>query len=171
MFKFFSKSKPQTDFDRVRKLISIATESGVAEVEIETDGVRVLVRQYVPPGTPAVSPTPVSVISETIPVATSALDQVHPPESAEASPEAEPVQGTPILSPTPGTFYAKPAPDADPFVQVGDQVRIGQTVCIIEAMKLMNEVEAEVSGTVLEILVSDGDAVEYDQPLLMVETA
>ena len=68
-----------------------------------------------------------------------------------------------------GTFYAKPAPDADPFVQVGDAVTKGQIVCIVEAMKVMNEVEADTSGIVLAILAEDGDGVEYDQPLLLID--
>jgi acetyl-CoA carboxylase biotin carboxyl carrier protein len=76
-----------------------------------------------------------------------------------------------ILSPMVGTFYRSPAPDEPPFVETGDRIRSGQTVCIIEAMKLMNEIEAEVAGEIIEILVQDGEPVEYDQPLMRVTAA
>jgi acetyl-CoA carboxylase biotin carboxyl carrier protein len=78
---------------------------------------------------------------------------------------------TEILSPMVGTFYRAPAPDEPPFVEVGDRIRTGQTVCIIEAMKLMNEIEAEVSGEVIEVLVQNGEPVEYNQPLMRISPA
>lgn len=148
----------------------MASESEAAEVEIEADGVRVLVRKYASSVVQAVPHAQV-VMAESVPVADAVQPDNQPSVVSESSPEPPAVKGSPVLSPTPGTFYAKPAPDADPFVKVGDRIQKGQTVCIIEAMKLMNEVEAEVDGTVLEILVSDGDAVEYDQPLLIVDPA
>jgi acetyl-CoA carboxylase biotin carboxyl carrier protein len=73
-----------------------------------------------------------------------------------------------VKSPMVGTFYRAPAPDEAPFVQVGDRIHVGQTICIIEAMKLMNEIEAEVSGQVMEILLQNGEPVEYDQPLMRI---
>lgn len=82
-------------------------------------------------------------------------------------PSAEP-KWVEVISPMVGTFYRAPAPDEPPFVQVGDRVRIGQTVCIIEAMKLMNEIEAEVSGCVVEILIQNGEPLEYGQPLMRI---
>ena len=148
----------------------MASDSEAAEVEIEADGVRVLVRKYASSAIQAVPPTQV-VLAESSPAADVAQQNNQSPVASESSPEPPVAKGSPVLSPTPGTFYAKPAPDADPFVKVGDRIQKGQTVCIVEAMKLMNEVEAEVDGTVLEILVSDGDAVEYDQPLLIVDPA
>ena len=148
----------------------MASESEAAEVEIEADGVRVLVRQYASPAIQA-SPSAQVVVAESMPVADATQQNNQLPDTSKSSLEPEVVRGSPILSPTPGTFYAKPAPDADPFVKVGDRIHKGQIVCIVEAMKLMNEVEAEMYGTVLEILVSDGDAVEYDQPLLIVDPA
>ncbi len=171
MPKFFSKTWSKTDFDRIRELISIADESGAAEVEIEADGVRVLVRQYAAPAAQPVPSERVSVITESIsPISTPSASTPESP-SPEPSIQSDVESGTPILSPTPGTFYAKPAPDVDPFVQVGDRIRKGQTVCIVEAMKLMNEVESEVDGVVLKIAVNDGDAVEYDQPLLFIDSS
>lgn len=145
----------------------MASENEAAEVEIEADGVRVVVRKYASSANQAVPPAQV-VMAESMPVTDVAHQDNQTPGASESPPVAK---GSPVLSPTPGTFYAKPAPDADPFVKVGDRIQKGQTVCIVEAMKLMNEVETEVDGTVLEILVSDGDAVEYDQPLLIVDPA
>lgn len=151
----------------------MAAESGAAEVEIEADGVRVLVRQYVTPNVQEGTSAPIPVTVQAGP-STTAVVRDKGAESVEApspqSSETEPANGTPVLAPTPGTFYAKPSPDSEPFVQVGDHVSEGQTVCIIEAMKLMNEVESEAVGTVTQILVSDGDPVEYGQPLLLIES-
>ena len=96
-----------------------------------------------------------------------------PPPAADA-PAATAAVGTgnqvAITSPMVGTFYRAPAPDADPYVEVGDQVTVGQTVCIVEAMKLMNEIESEVKGRVVKILVENAQPVEYGQKLFLVET-
>ncbi len=149
----------------------MASESEAAEVEIEADGVRVLVRKHASSVVQTAS-APATVVTESIPIPDMPQKDHHQVHISPESPsEPSEVKGSPVLSPTPGTFYAKPAPDADPFVQVGDRIQKGQTVCIIEAMKLMNEVEAEEGGTVIEILVHDGDAVEYDQPLMIVDPA
>jgi len=169
--KLFSKTWSQADFDRIQKLISLASEGDVSEVEIEADGVRVLVRKHPQPlNQPPLQP-PVSVISSPQVVTPPVPAQESTSDTPEASvpSEAPADQGTPVLSPMVGTFYAKPAPDADPFVQVGDAVTKGQIVCIVEAMKVMNEVEADTSGIVLAILAEDGDGVEYDQPLLLID--
>ena len=94
-----------------------------------------------------------------------------PTPAADATPTAAaaPERGEKILSPMVGTFYASPSPDAPPFVQVGDKVKKGQTLCILEAMKIMNELEAEYDCTIVDVLVEDGEAVEYDKPLFVVE--
>ena len=95
------------------------------------------------------------------------------PSAAPAAPSAAPASnspsGTQVTSPMVGTFYRAPSPGADPFVEVGTQVKKGDTLCIIEAMKLLNEIEAEVSGTVKEILVDNGSPVEFGQPLFVIE--
>ncbi len=90
------------------------------------------------------------------------------PEPAEPTPAPKP-SGTPVKAPIVGTFYASPSPDAGPFVKVGDTVQAGQVLCIIEAMKLMNEIEAETAGTIREILVKNADPVEYGQTLFLIE--
>ncbi|MDE2730328.1 MAG: acetyl-CoA carboxylase biotin carboxyl carrier protein [Bacteroidota bacterium] len=140
------------DIERIRELLRLAEEMTAAEVEIETGGVRIVLRQHA-----------TSVI----------VPQAMPaPDPPAAAPEPEPVKanGTWVKAPTPGTFYTRPAPDKEPFVSVGDQVNVGDTLCILEAMKLMNEIECEVSGTVKEVLVADGEPVEYDQPLFLIGT-
>jgi len=170
MTKLFSKTWSEKDFERIQKLISMASDGDAAEVEIEADGVRVVVRKYPSTSGHVGAETVVSVVPQTsvTPQPPNPPAQTESPKMTTSVPDQQP-GGSHILSPTPGTFYAKPSPDSDPFVQIGDYVSTGQTVCIVEAMKLMNEVEADQSGTVLEILVNDGDAVEYDQPLILIE--
>ncbi|MFT4070279.1 acetyl-CoA carboxylase biotin carboxyl carrier protein, partial [Paraburkholderia sp.] len=97
-----------------------------------------------------------------------AVDAPAGAASAPAAPAAAAPQGHVVTSPMVGTFYRAPSPGADPFVQVGDTVKEGQTICIIEAMKLLNEIESDKSGVVKEILVENGQAVEYGQPLFVV---
>jgi len=103
------------------------------------------------------------------PVATPAVSPA-PAAAPTAQPEAEPkIQGDVIASPMVGTYYASPSPDAPAFIKVGDKVKKGQTLCILEAMKIMNELDAEYDCKIVDILVADGDAVEYDKPLFVVE--
>ena len=166
---------------RIRELITAATESGAAEVEIEEKGVRIVVRQQTPPllvtspymlpGQPAMMPsgnghTPGYQPSIIPPLHDAAPESEPPPAS---SPKEEQVpDGTTVRAPIVGTFFRRPSPDADAFVEVGDTVAKGDTLCIIEAMKNMNEIESDVAGTVGEILVEDGEAVPYDQPLFVI---
>ena len=113
--------------------------------------------------TVAVAPAPVAA-PVVAPVATTPAAP-----AVAAQPVAEPVvEGTTVTSPMVGTFYRSPNPGADPFVTVGDKVQVGQTLCIIEAMKLLNEIEAETSGTIKEILVENGQPVEFGQPLFII---
>lgn len=102
------------------------------------------------------------------PAAAAAVPRSSASEEPAAAPEA-PASGTPVLSPMVGTFYRSPSPDSDAFVQEGDIVSVGQTVCIIEAMKIMNEIESEVAGRVSKVLVENGTPVEYNTPLFLVE--
>ena len=89
-------------------------------------------------------------------------------EQEENTPKVEKIEE--VVAPIVGTFYAAPSPDAAPYIKVGDKVEKGDTLCILEAMKLMNEIRAEVSGTVVEVVVNDGDMVEYDQPMIKIST-
>jgi len=151
----------------------VATETD--ELTLETPDFKLSVRRSVAAPPP---PAPVAVASaqaapaapaEAPPPAVDNAPAAGPPETVDA--ESECPGCTEISAPIVGTFYRKPAPDADPFVNVGDRVEKGQVVCIIEAMKLFNEIESEVSGIVRKILVEDGEPVEYGQPLFLIEPA
>ena len=144
-----------------KELIKLVEESGITELEICEGKKKVRI---------AKSPHP----------SASGAASVTPPASqanpAPTSPQAAPAENLAsnlkeITSPMVGTFYRAPAPDADPFTDVGHRVAVGQTVCIVEAMKLMNEIGAEFSGTVREVLVENGQPVEFGQPLFLVEAA
>lgn len=150
------------DLRKLKTLIDLVSESGVAELEITEgeDRVRIVNRNG---AAPVQVHQPVTV-AQPIPV------PVPAPEVAPAPAPTAPQQtGTPLTSPMVGTFYRAPSPGADPFVKVGDTVKKGQVVCIIEAMKLLNEVEADMDGTVKEVCVENGQPVEFGQSLFIIE--
>jgi len=145
------------DLDRLREIIAIVEETGVSEVEIEQDGLRILVRKHPFAGAAhlvAQAPPPVSAQAPALP-------------AEEAAHEAP--SGVEVRAPIVGTFYRASSPEAAPYVEVGDTVSPGDVLCIIEAMKLMNEIEADVSGRVSAILVDNANPVEFDQPLFLIE--
>ena len=150
------------DLRKLKKLIDLVQESGIAELEI-TEGEEKV--KIVKGGTVSVS----TAIPVSAPVA--AEPRAAAPQAAPAAPpaaEAPPGQeGHVVKAPMVGTFYRSPSPDAKPFVEVGQAVKEGETICIIEAMKLMNEIEADASGSVKAILVENGQPVEYGQPLFI----
>lgn len=118
------------------------------------------------------------IINQPVPVAAApaaAMPAAPAPEAPAAEPAAAPqpaaASGVEVTAPIVGTFYEAPAPDADPFVKVGDTVEVGQVLCIIEAMKLMNEIEAETNGVITEVLINNGEPVEYGQALFRIEPA
>jgi len=143
------------DLQKVRDLAEIATEFDLAEIEIDACGGIRVVRG----GGATIAATP----ALPVPPAHPAVVAEKPAKPAET--------GTLITSPFVGTFYRAPAPEAPPFVDVGQSVRKGQVVCIVEAMKLMNEIESELDGKVIEILVKNAEHVEYGQPLFRIEKA
>ena len=150
------------DLRKLKTLIDLVSESGVAELEITEgeDRVRIVNRNG---AAPVQVHQPVTV-AKPMPV------PVPAPEVAPAPAPTAPQQtGTPLTSPMVGTFYRAPSPGADPFVKVGDTVKKGQVVCIIEAMKLLNEVEADMDGTVKEVCVENGQPVEFGQSLFIIE--
>lgn len=147
------------DLRKLKKLIDLVQESGIAELEI-TEGEEKV--KIVKGGAVSVSPGPAPAA---LPAAAAAESR---PSAAAPSAEPEPGQeGRVIKAPMVGTFYRAASPDAKPFVEVGQAVKEGDTVCIIEAMKLMNEIEADASGAVKAILVENGQPVEYGQPLFI----
>lgn len=164
------KPEPSVNMDELRELIALLRENGLAEFELEREGFRVRLRRGVEydgtetrigaPPPPAAS---ASVTKSTSP-ATSAPSPSHPGALAETAASED--QGLHIIeSPIVGTFYRSRSPNAEPFVKTGSKVDPASTVCIIEAMKLMNEIQAETSGEVVKIYVENGQPVEYGQPL------
>ena len=149
------------DIRKVKKLIELLDESGIAEIEISEGEDSVRISRYaagIPQAAVMAAPAPIAVAATAAPVAD--------PAAAAAEPEDD---GYAVTAPMVGTFYTATSPGAAPFVQVGDQVNEGDTLCIIEAMKMMNQIEAEVSGTIKSIRVQNGDPVEYGQALFVVD--
>ena len=167
--------------EEIRKLVKIVEESNIAELEVSRWGKKVrIIKEHSHSNnnstqgaqTILVSPAP-SETTIPAPAAEQPKAAVPPaPEETPAAPSAGPAGESDklieIRSPMVGTFYRAPAPDADPYVQIGDHISPGQVLCIIEAMKLMNEIESEVSGTIVDILVENAQPVEYNQPLFKV---
>ena len=143
----------------IEKLAKIIADNELTEISLEDGEQAITIRKDLP-----------EVISAGLPVA-SAPVQSAPAQSAPAIAEQKPEakRGNAIVSPMVGMFYAKPSPDEEPFVKVGDTISEGDVVCIIEAMKMMNEIESEFSGKIVEICVADGEPVEYGQPIMYVE--
>ena len=158
--------------EEIQRLVKIVENANIAELEVKLWGRKVRISKYAT-GTNANSHQPATQ-HYIIPPASSPPATPSPqatPAAAESSApgEEKAVKGEEIRSPMVGTFYRAPAPDAEPYVKVGDTVKEGQVLCIIEAMKLMNEVEAEFSCRILEILAENAQPVEYNQPLFRVE--
>jgi acetyl-CoA carboxylase biotin carboxyl carrier protein len=154
------------DLRKLKKLIDLVQESGIAELEI-TEGEEKV--KIVKGGTVSITPASAAALGLTA-AGTPELRPTLAPASASAAAPAEPPpaqEGHIVKSPMVGTFYRSPSPDAKAFVEVGHAVKEGQTICIIEAMKLMNEIEADAAGTVKAILVENGQPVEYGQPLFI----
>jgi acetyl-CoA carboxylase biotin carboxyl carrier protein len=150
------------DIQEIRKLIQLVKRTKIGELEVSEGGrtVRISAWPSNAPQNPQVAPAaPASGNSVQAPA----------PANPEAAQAAEDERLTKIVSPMVGTFYRAPAPDADPYVEIGRQVDVGQTVCIIEAMKLMNEIESEVRGRIVKIAVENGQPVEYGQLLFLID--
>ncbi len=149
----------------------VATETN--ELTLETPEFKLSVRRQAQPVVAqlAAPPQPAQAALQPPVAAASENPEPEPATTEEAAGEDACPGCVEITAPIVGTFYRKPAPDAEPFVEVGDRVEKGQVVCIIEAMKLFNEIESEVSGVIRKILVEDGEPVEYGQPLFLVEPA
>jgi acetyl-CoA carboxylase biotin carboxyl carrier protein len=156
----------------IRELVDLVARRGIASLEIEEGGFRLKIEGGRPSVSVGAAPE-MHVVTAQSPLAFAPppahLPPVLPVAHAMVEPKADPNLHI-ITSPIVGTFYRAPNPDADPFVKVGDSVEKGHTLCIVEAMKLMNEIEAEVSGTVLEIFPQNGQPVEYGERLFAIRT-
>jgi len=151
------------DLRKLKKLIDLVQESGIAELEITEGEEKVRIHKG------GVVTAPVAMVAPAVAAAPAAA---HAPASAAqpaVAPQATPaaVEGHVVKAPMVGTFYRSPSPDAKAFVEVGQQIKEGDVICIIEAMKLMNEIDADAAGTVKAILVENGQPVEYGQPLFI----
>ena len=158
----------------IKELVDLITEKGISEFELERGGVRLKISRPGGTGAAQVSSTGRAMEAQIPPVAgaRAAPPQVPAPPPAAPAEPPRPAEGVHIVrSPMVGTFYAAPAQDAAPFVQVGDRVQPGQVLCIIEAMKLMNEIEAEIAGEVVACHVESGQPVEYGEQLFDLKPA
>jgi acetyl-CoA carboxylase biotin carboxyl carrier protein len=154
------------DIRKVKKLIELLDESGIAEIEITEGEEAVRISRY-PTGGVAYAP-PAPMMTAAAPLQTHGAVPAPAAVEAAAAP-AERVQGTEVPAPMVGTFYSAPSPDAQPYVQVGDEVKPGDTLCIIEAMKMMNAIEAETAGRVAAIQAENGQPVEFGQVLFIID--
>jgi acetyl-CoA carboxylase biotin carboxyl carrier protein len=161
------------DPKELKQILAILEENGITEFELEEEGRKLRIRK----GTPGrAEPAPAVVIAPAVPamapaapVPAAAAPPAPSPAAAPQAPAAEADDGlTLVKSPIVGTFYRTPDPNSPPFVNVGDRVRVGQVLCIIEAMKLMNEIEAEVAGEVVKIHHESGQPVQYGEPLFSI---
>ena len=158
------------DLKEIQHLIRFVAKSGASEVELEMDGIKISIK------TSGEGDGRETTVIQQVPVA-AAQPVAAPQQVAPAPPESAPAATAPaedanlitVKSPMIGTFYRRPSPDKDLFVNVGDEIKEGTVVCVIEAMKLFNEIESEISGKIVKVLVEDSSPVEYDQPLFLVD--
>ncbi len=157
------------DLELIKKLIKVVEKSGITDFSVEEGDLKISISKKTPETNVvhvAAQPEPVAVAPQVV----SAPQQQSEPKTEKPETSASENEGLhEIRSPIVGTFYRAPAPDADPFVKVGDKVSVGTTLCIVEAMKLMNEIESDVNGTVVKILVENATPVEYNQPMFLIK--
>lgn len=154
------------DIRKVKKLIELLDESGIAEIEITEGEESVRISRYGHSYAPQMVPAAHAQSTAPVPAAAQPAASAAPPARTEAEPEED---GYVVTAPMVGTFYSAASPGSAPFVQVGDRVNQGDTLCIVEAMKMMNQIEAEVSGTIKSIRVQNGEPVEYGQVLFIID--
>ena len=160
------------DIRKVKKLIELLDESGIAEIEITEGEESVRISRYAKDAPPVFAAPPPVAAAVAAPAHAAAPAPAAAPAAAEAAPApaAEPEDdGYLVAAPMVGTFYASSSPGSAPFVQVGDRVNEGDTLCIIEAMKMMNQIEADVSGVIKSIRVQNGEPIEYGQTLFVID--
>ena len=148
------------DIRKIKKLIELVEESGITELEVQEEEGTVRISRAAPAAVqyaaaPVVAPTPAAAPAQAT--------------AAAAPATSDELSGHLVRSPMVGTFYRSPSPEAKAFVEVGQSVKVGDALCIVEAMKMMNRIEADKAGVVKAILINDGDAVEFDEPLIVIE--
>lgn len=164
------------DIKDIQELIKFVAKSGATEVDLEIDNVKISIKspamkagKVIEPPVTVVSDMPVAapVVAAPAPAAPAVPPTTDTPASAET--EEDTSNYITVKSPMIGTFYRKPSPDKDAFVNIGDEIKPGDVLCVVEAMKLFNEIESEVSGKIVKVLADDSSPVEYDQPLFLVD--
>ncbi|PSV24327.1 acetyl-CoA carboxylase biotin carboxyl carrier protein [Photobacterium sp. GB-56] len=155
------------DIRKIKKLIELVEESGIAELEISEGEESVRISRSVPATAMPQQYMAAPMAQQPMPTAPVEAPAAAPVAATEAP--APVASGHSVLSPMVGTFYRSPSPEAKSFVEVGQSVNIGDTLCIVEAMKMMNQIQADKAGKVVAILAEDGDAIEFDQPLIIIE--
>lgn len=157
------------DLKEIQNLIKFVSNTGVAEVKLETGDVKITIRTTLEGNTPEITYVQQAAPVQQAMAAPVAAAPVAAAPAAPAAPTEDNSKFVTIKSPMIGTFYRKPSPDKAPFVEVGSTIGKGDVLCVVEAMKLFNEIEAEVSGKIVKILVDDMSPVEFDQPLFLVD--
>ena len=154
------------DIRKIKKLIELVEESGITELEVQEEEGTVRISR----AAPAVSPAAIQYAAAPVVAPTPTAAPAQAPAAATSAPAAsDELSGHLVRSPMVGTFYRSPSPEAKAFVEVGQSVKVGDALCIVEAMKMMNRIEADKAGVVKAILINDGDAVEFDEPLIVIE--
>ncbi|EOX4865556.1 TPA: acetyl-CoA carboxylase biotin carboxyl carrier protein [Haemophilus influenzae] len=154
------------DIRKIKKLIELVEESGITELEVQEEEGTVRISR----ATPVVAPAAVQYAAAPVVAPTPAAAPAQVPAAATSAPAAsDELSGHLVRSPMVGTFYRSPSPEAKAFVEVGQSVKVGDALCIVEAMKMMNRIEADKAGVVKAILINDGNAVEFDEPLIVIE--
>jgi acetyl-CoA carboxylase biotin carboxyl carrier protein len=151
------------DIRKIKKLIELVEESGITELEVSEEEGTVRISRA------AAIAAPAAVQYAAAPAVAPAPAAPAPQAAPAAVPAAEEISGHAVRSPMVGTFYRSPSPDAQPFAEVGQTVKVGDTLCIVEAMKMMNRIESDKAGVVKAVLVEDGEPVEFDQKLFIIE--
>ena len=154
------------DIRKIKKLIELVEESGITELEVQEEEGTVRISR----AAPAVAPAAVQYAAAPVVAPTPAAAPAQTPAAVTPAPAAsDELSGHLVRSPMVGTFYRSPSPEAKAFVEVGQSVKVGDALCIVEAMKMMNRIEADKAGVVKAILINDGDAVEFDEQLIVIE--
>lgn len=158
------------EFKQIQELLKAVNKSNISEVSIKNGDFEITIKQSNTEMQYMTVPAMPQVVAS-VPAAMPAAAPVAAPSQPAATSTEAPSNTVPVKSPMIGTFYRSPGPDKPAFVSVGDEIKAGQVICIVEAMKLFNEIESEVSGRIVKVLVDDATPVEYDQPLFLVEPA
>lgn len=157
------------DLKEIQNLIKFVAKSGASEVKLEMDDVKITIRTGSDNETTIVQQVPVQAAAPVVQQQAPAPVAAAPEAPAAPAPATDDSKYITVKSPIIGTFYRKPAPDKPVFVEVGTEIKEGDVLCVIEAMKLFNEIESEVSGKIVKVLVDDSSPVEFDQPLFLVD--